>query len=102
MLNQLINSLSVVLFFKTPVIPVSDDWLAFTVPISLGMLNEYNWTPSAIHLSEAGNDSERVQVNSTKSPRHGFSWLIPCRLTSCGITRDIRVYAPAPVSLLLF
>ena len=82
------------LFIKTPVIPVTDDWLAFTVPISLGRLNEYNWTPSVAHLTDVTEDSERVQVNSTMSPGHGFSWLRPCRLTSCGITRDVRVYVP--------
>ena len=70
------NSLSVVLFIITPVIPVRDDWLAFTVPMSLGVLNEYKRTPSAIHLTDTGVDSKRVQVNSTMSLGHGFSWLI--------------------------
>ena len=88
------NSLSVVLFIITPVIPVTDDWLAFTVPISLGILNEYKGTPSAIHLTDTGVDSECVQVNSTMSPGHDLCWLRPFRLISCGITRDVRVYAP--------
>ena len=90
------NSLSVVLFIKTPVIPVSDDWLAFTVPISLGILNEYNWTPSAIHLTDTGVDSERVQVNSTLSAGHGSSWLRTSRLISCGNTLHVTEYVPAP------
>ena len=95
-------SLSVVLFIMTPVIPVTDDWLAFVVPISLGILKEYKMDSSAIHLTDVTEDSEHVQVNSTMSPGHGVSWLRPCRLTSCGITRDVRVYVPAPVSSLLF
>ena len=80
------NSLSVVLFIITPVIPVTDDWLAFVVPISLGILKEYKGIPSVTHLTDVTEDSERVQINSTMSPVHGFSWLRPCRITSCGIT----------------
>ena len=68
------NNLSVVLFIITPVIPVTDDWLAFTVPISLGVLNENKGTPSVTHLTDVTEDSERVHVNSTMSPGHGFSW----------------------------
>ena len=91
------NSFSVVAFNITPVSPGIVDWFAFAVPISSGTTNIYRRTPSTVHLIVAADDSERVQVNSTMSPGHGFSWLRSCRLTSCGITRDFTLYVPAPV-----